>query len=638
MSIQKDDAPAQQTATAADRVTPSFGADTRSAASAQIGIMDIAGLRRASLGILSVGESVESYKKAFEKIFEKLPTELRNHYVLDVLDRSTDKIFMSSLLISRKVRSGDRGNVVVFALPVESSNPVEDRRQFTIAGQQNEISWAPTDVLDREFLSVVEKYMTTKHGSDVSVVYAGGRVLPQELKSDDEQHLSRLLFEVDQALTTAVEQQIVHASPAVVNVRMFMADNARAIVNVDPTPTIRDNSVGLPVRSDLNIQLRATKNISQQQMNQSLNQRDQDITLTRVDAYVDPIFDTKHLGQQTTPWGQPIADSRRFVPRIMITAVDSAQPVLTPELHLLAISTATALSQNIGNWANSLRPRNSTVRGEDLARLSDIGAVGLVCPLNPQNPNELTRINTAPAVFGDAEFVSLIEKTFVTTPVISLMVEESGERSFLNEPYQFAASGNAEAAAMIVRTADNLTNGEFSKLWNTLPADRRRVVMTDQNRVHLGYFVTKEGRADLLHIDSLAMANTFAEKSPETLMEWFGTFMPQTAPLEVRLATRERLLRNTFNQVTIKGYGRPVTFYNEFLTVLAQAEANAGLSISPQNTTLNDFRTKPQFGMFDPNVFGLTGQSVSQLYSYTQFGNTASRAGIGGMMSGAFGR
>lgn len=647
INTNDDKTPQNQATTAADRSSQAFGAGAAGGSPAaaaqpvggrQIGIMEVNSLRQTAFGRFGVGESVESYKKAFEKRIEsQVNAEGRNQFQLEVMNREIDKIFMSTLLVTRPTSYQSKPYVIVFALPVEASNPIEDRRVFQSGGQTSEISWAPTDVLDTEFYKQLERYIATKFGAEVKLIYAGGRILPQELKSDDEPHIARILFEVDQAILTAAEQQIVGAASAVVSVGMFLTDGARAHVAIDPTPTDRDDSTGLPVRSGLNVQLRASKTVSLAQQNQSLNQREQDLILARVDAYVDAVYDTRHLVQQgPLGYGQR-PSTQRFMPRIVITGVDSQVDALTPEIELLGIAATTALSQNIGSWANSLRPRHAAAMSSDLQRMTDIGALGLAVPLNPNDPTDLVKVKTDPRDFGDREFEALIEASFIPDPIYSLLVAESGERSWLTEMFQFAAAGDQDAYDQIVRTADNLTNGHFSNIWRA--RNGGQIVHNDQNRVHMGYFVDNSGtRRDLQQIDTLAMLNIFGEKDPQMVWDWIHTFNPTTAVLENRLAQRESIMRNTFSQVTIKGYGRPVTFYADFLDSLMQAIHQAGLTISPANTRLNDFQSKPQFGVYDPALFTVSAARTGNAFSYGQLNTPQNYRGIGGMMSGSFGR
>lgn len=646
MAINRNDETTQGQATAAGRSSQAFGgpsidqaapAAAAQSANRNVGIMEVNSFRRAAIGRFGVGESVESYRKAFEKCIEQQTSpEERNQFQLEVMNRETDKIFMSTLIVMRPVTYQGNPYAVVFALPVEASNPIEDRRSFQSGGQTSEMSWALSDVLDGPFFEQLSRFIATKLGESVKVVYAGGRGLPLELKSDDEQHIARILFEVDQALLTAAEQQITGTSPAAVSVAMFTADNARAQVSIDPTPTERDDSVGLPVRSGLNVQLRASKSVSLSQQNQSLNQREQDIILARVDAFVEAVYDTRHLAAPVQGWQGQRQNTQRFISRILITGLDSQVDALTPEISLLGIAALTACSQNPGNWANSLRPRHGASMSSDLQRMTNIGALGLAVPLDPNNPTDLRMVDTDPREFGDREFEALIEASFIQDPMYAILVPESGERSWLNEMFQFAATGDQAAYEQIVRTADNLTNGHFSALWKDRP--NKQIVYNDQNRVHMGYFVDNSGkRVDLQHIDTLAMFNIFGEKDRQMVWDWIQTFNPTSNTLEQRIALREQIMRNTFSQVTVKGYGRTVTFYTDFLDALMQAIHNAGLSISPANTRLNDFQSKPQFGVYDPNLFTVSAARTGNAFTYGQL-STPQYRGIGGMMSGSFGR
>lgn len=648
MAIEKHDGQQNnaQAGNASDRSgqsTGSVNAGTASAAPTQrkVGITEVGGIRRASFGRFGLGESVEAYKKGIEKILEaQISVEDRSNFIIEVMNRDTDKIFMSTVLVVRATHNNGVPYAAVYALPIESSNPIEDRRVFQSGGRTSEISWAPTDTLDTEFGEQMTRHIKSKFGEEFNVLYAGGRVLPIELKSDDEAHLSRVLFEVDQALSTAIETHVSGHQAVIVNVAMFAADNARAQVFIDPTPTERDDSTGLPTRSGLNVQLRASKTVSMQQQNQSLNQREQDVVLARVDAYVDAIYDTQHLGQpaQGPGWQNQRPSTQCFIPRVVITALDSQVDVLTPEISLLGIACLTVLSKNPGNWANSLRPRHANNMSADLARMSDIGALGYAVPLNPADPADLRKVDTSAKNFADKDFEALIEASFIPDPIYTILVPESGERSWLNDMYAYAADGDVNANNRIIEVADNLTGGLFSQLWNARGGGN--IVHNDENRVHMGYFVDNSGkRVDLQTIDTIAMFNLFGEKDPAMVFDWINTFNPTTDTMEARIATRETILRSTFNQVTIKGYARSVTFYADFLDVFMHAINQAGLVFSPQNTRLNDFATKPKFGMFDPQAFALPGSRTGNAFSYGQLQNTPNYRGISGMgMSGSYGR
>jgi len=626
------------------RSAPQFQNDPAQAtprASRALGLSDLGALRTATVSRLGAGETVEGFKRAFEKILETQPAERKSQFQFMVLNRDTDRVYNSTLVITRPLKYRDELYVVTYALPVEASNPINEVRQFQSPGQTAEIAWAASDVLDRRFIETMTRHVQQKHGEKAIVIYAGGRPLPVELKSEDENHLLRVLFEADQAMVTATEKHILGGAPEVLSVAMFKADNYRASVNVVPVPAEADDSVGNPVRSGITIEMRASRNVSQNMANQSLNERNQDIPLTRVQAYIDPTYDTRHLLQTPSYPGAP-QDSRCFLPRVVIRTVDAEQQMpLSPESHLLGVLSATALSQHIGLWANSLRPRNFMGASSDLQRMTDIGGVGLIAPLNPANREELVRIKTDPREFSDKDFESLISRTFIHDdtmgPIYTLLVEEAGERSWLTDTYYFAAEGDAAAMQEVARTVDNLTDGHFSRLWQQVPD--QRIAHNDQNRVHLGYFVDNQGkRVDLQHVDTLAIINLYGEKDKQLVFDWIQTFNPTTGTMEQRLALREQILRNTFNQVTIKGYGRLLTFYQQFLETANRALRAAGLEISPANTRAGEFQTRPQFGVLDPAVFSIGVNRTGGVFTASQMAMGPGKVGIGGMMSGNYGQ
>lgn len=648
MSINRNGStPGNETAqNVGDRPAPGYSSAQPSAGQNRsqqrgLGVSEIGAVRLAAISRLGAGETVDSFKRAIEKQLESLSADQRDNFQLVVMNRETDRVYNSTLIIARPIEYGGKVHVLAYALPVEASNPINEARVFQGAGQTSEISWAASDLLDSRFTATMTRFLQNKWGAEAQVVYAGGRPLPVELKADDSAHLLRVLYEADQALITATEKYVTHASAAVVSAAMFRNDNARASVNVIPQPIDSDDSVGNPVRAGITIELSATRNIGQAQANQSLHDRDQDIRLTRVQAYVDPTYDTRHLQQAPAYAGAP-QDSRCFLPRIVIRTVDTEQQMpLTKESHLLGVLSTTALANNIGLWANSLRPRNFTNASVEIQRMTDVGGLGLIAPLNPQNREDLQRISTDPREFSDADFESLISRTFVHTeeqgPFFTLLVEEAGERSWLTDVYIYAADGDPDALNELVETANNLSDGHFERLWRNEPD--QRMVHNDQNRVHMGYFIDgKSNRVDMHYADTLAMVNLYAEKDRQLVSDFIQTYNPATGSLEQRLSRREQILRNTFNQLTIKGYGRLVTFFPRFLEVANQSLRAAGLEIIPANLRAGEFQTRPQFGVLDPSLFSMGSGRTGGVFTHSQIGmGTGSYRGIGGVVSGNYG-
>lgn len=639
MAIEKNGESAQS---AADRSSQSFSnaatqaAPAASGARRAIGISELGSIRQSTINRSGNGETVDSFKRGFEKILEPLTKEQKNQFQFMTINRDTDRVYMSSLVLARALAWQDTTYVIVYSMPVEASNPINEVRSFQNAGQTSEISWAPSDVIDERYGAVLYKSVLKEFGDSVKVINAGSRVLPIELKADDESHLLRILFEADQAMISATTRDVTKSSPATISVDMFRVDGARANVNVVTTPFEADDSVGNPVRSDITVELRATMNVNQNMANQSLNERNRDIGLTRSYVFVDPTYDTRHLAKPPVYPGAPV-DTRCFLPRIIIRSVDSDQQTpLTPESHLLGIISTTALSQHIGLWANSLRPRNFATASADVQRMMDVGAFGLVVPMDDDNRTKLEHYDTNPKKFSDQDFEFLVTRTFMHDdtigPIYTLMIEESGERTWLTDSYYYAADGVSNSTRDIINAADNLTNGQFSKIWSTVTD--QRITHNDNNRVHMGYFIDAQGRRiDLQHVDTLAMLNIHGTKDKQLVFDWIQTGNPSTGTLEQRLARREQILRGTFNQVTIKGYARLVTFYPQFLETVNRALRAAGLEISPANTRSGEFQTRPQYGVLDPAMFSMGASRTGGVFASSQINLGAGRPGIGGLNS-----
>lgn len=641
MSVDKNESAGIQAAHVAQRTAPEYRGTTQSAAAPEqrqvLGLSDVAALRRSTFSHGNAGETVENFKRAFEKLIEPMGEEVKKSFVFEVLSREQDRVHNSALLITRPIKMGSEAYIVVVALPIEASNPINETRAFQNMGQTTEISWAVSDVLDGRFSTAMNRALQSRYGTSVKVIFAAGRPLPSELKSDDEQHLLRILRDAEQAIITASETHITNTPGPIISARTFLADNARASVQVSPVPVDADDSVGNPVRAGIVVELRSSRSQPQNLQNQSLNDRENDKTLTRTMAYVEPIYDTRHLSVAPVYPGAP-RDTRCMLPRIVIRSVDSALGLLTPELQMLGMASTTALSQNIGLWANSLRPRNFMGQSADIQRMTDVGGLGLVAPLNPKDPEDLARISTDPREFSDRDFESLIERTFMhddkVGPIYTLLVEEMGERSWLTDVYQYAADGDIDAHRALINTANNATDGHFDRVWSMVPEHERRIVHDDKNRVHMGYFVdSAKVKHDLNCIDTLAIINIFGDKDKELVWSWMQSFNPNSGTMEQRLATREQILRNAFTGVTIKGFGRHVTLYQTFIDSFNSALRHAGLLISPANTRAGEFQTRPQFGMFDPAQFSVGFSRTGGVFSSGQMNMGGNYRGIGPMSS-----
>lgn len=576
------------------------------------GLMAVNSTLRRPVSRNTAGEATQALVKAINaNLDESLATGSREAFEVLVLDNNSASVALSAILIANKLSFNGRNVVAVYTLAVEASCGRLAPKPFNIGGQNIEIDVTAGDAVDKVMWAKTVELVTATYG-DVEVINGGSMVLPSELRADDTFHIHRIVYNATQALCTVVEEDVT-GSAAYLSVSMIDAGSTlTATLDYNPAPLT--NAVGLPVRNDVSVLLRGQSTASG-----SNSPHEQVRDLTRVDAFIDLVYNPP----QAPAFGQqPI--TQHYYPRVVITNLDSQIDAITAETQLLALATAPLLSKSQA-WGGVFKPRYTT--GFDLR---DIGAVGYEIQFDPnQKPD---RIDTKSDSFGVGSLYQLLATTIHDALIYSIDVEEVGEQTWMNQMFLAAAGGAKPAYDAIVKAADRLTDGHFTRTFQI----GTPIVFDDQNRVHMGYYTDATGeRRDLRDVDYLAMLNLMGDRDMQRVIEWGRTFDDTTIPLELRLEQRGRLLKALLQDVRIKGYARRLTFNPAFIEALASACMAAGLVIRPNNLLVNTTGTINR-GNFNAAQYAVGGQTASAMFSHTNQGFGQYR-GIGGPFMSRFG-
>lgn len=347
-----------------------------------------------------------------------------------------------------------------------------------------------------------------------------------------------------------------------------------------------EDIVGASIRSDIVIDFRIGGQPVQGQ--QGVTSRVK--TLARVSGYMDLVWaPAVSAAQAFNPWVQQQQQQlspdayKKYVPRFIITDLDS-QNVLSIRAQLLALVTAFTLRENNG-WVEAFRPSPVVQDGYDW---KDIGAVGIEANFEGNSNGFGSRIDTKADAFqrtnnmqGDF-LLRLVASVFQAKLLLSMDIPEAGPTTWISSV--FAAAGessnaaSASASAYIIDEANKLTNG---RLANYLAAGTR-IIIDENNRIHLGYFIGRDGlKHDLREIDYLAVLNMVGDRDPELAREWSDSFALTGIPLEVRLAKRKQIIEGILGKqnVHIEGFARRVTFEPDFVNALTAAVKDVGLQV-----------------------------------------------------------
>ena len=265
--------------------------------------------------------------------------------------------------------------------------------------------------------------------------------------------------------------------------------------------------------------------------------------------------------QGQSPW--------KYQPRFVITETTTNEFATLPGT-LWGLVAATILQKN-NNWMGMFGrtgPENDH---------HDIGAIGIETTATPEGwgtPYDATRSNT----FGPGDLYDLLSAFMRPELVFSIDVDESGPSTWQNSVF-VAAARNADANQEIIDAADLLTGGHFKRHFQ----DGERVVIDDQNRIHLGYYTDAKGNVhDIREIDHLAVLNMLGATNPEQARIWSDSMTRLDYTWERRWHERLKVIKLITQNFTITGAAQRVTFTNKFMNALAMATADAGISIRPE--------------------------------------------------------
>lgn len=411
----------------------------------------------------------------------------------------------------------------------------------------------------------------TKNGQDAS--RSGVMVVHKEFDVSSEQALKRLLINAlfandNEYRSTTSDKSIKDLDLSKVTGQTHLSSSVA--FGQDDVLGVDGNSI----RSDIVI------TVSQQEQGTAQGQIPVTVDLTQVNAYVDVV-----VGPNPAAVGNPLSafavPSITYVPNLIITDA-YAMDITTGPSTLLAILSALAVVKDFG-WVRTFKPRGmgfGSKRKEQDIR--DVGAIGYEVNQGPDGKFE--RYNTKAADFDDAQLLRIMAAHFQPAPMISLDVALCGPSTYILSSLVLAANGVDAAKRFWVQSANTLTGGKFSELWNKVGNGNADIGFLT-NRVFLGHYTDNEGNKDLRNIDHIAFLNMTQDgKMGELFM---GTNQLQNEPIASRLARRKKLLQRVLNDdnVNINDLADRVTFNVEFLRCLAQAVEACNIIINPEATT-----------------------------------------------------
>lgn len=481
------------------------------------------------------------------------------------VDRTTYDLVVSAIAVVGKYTLAGQPLYLSWTFLLEPTGGLDTRLVRDNRGEL-ELPTTTADAYDDRIAEAVQNAVKNHLHIKADVHEAGYSVLPIELDPKDARRVSAEVVNAVIAIDGMYKEQPGVEEPRF-NVSWFKGSSTAVTGRMEFRPGAAETLSGLPIRNDVQI----TARLRGQHKQGSI--ATQPTTLSQIGGYID----LSYIQPQPTynAFNQEVKGTKCYLPRFVITNTDIRTNALQPELVLFGLATATLLSDRSA-WVNAFKPVHGAK--EDTR---DIGAIGYEVNIDPTAKQPMGLIDTDDNSFDLAQVVSAF---FHEDLLYSIDIEEGGSDNWLYTELQFAANGDEDAYNNVIATADNLTDGHFSKLWNG-----GQIASHGGNLINLGYFLDKDGsKKDLRTFDYLALLNLIGRNDLETVVAWSNTMDNESDSPERRYAERARIQRALLgDNYYPKGYALRYDVDGNFLATLVQAIYNAGMTIAPENSFAN---------------------------------------------------
>lgn len=444
------------------------------------------------------------------------------------------------------------GKVSAHILLIEKTGNYPESIIENIAGSKIEIIRTPADALDEKYVSSAVKLVSdnTRIPED-QIIVTDGTLVPNEFDVNNEGALGALISNTFLAIHS--ENIIQIEGYTGFNLAGLMESNPKGkfIVNLHFNKQNAQyvNKAMMPIRQDICVELsyKANQGNSYRGVNQGSDVSD----VIKVYGYIDFEFaGTPDLRSGLLP-------SQKFIPNFVITGFDTDQAP-TPDLLLLGISSILSLNQEF-RWMQMFK---STPSKKSEIDFNDIGALNIEANAELDVSGYGKMYQTKTNKFDILELNTLVNHLVRPSMMVSIDLPKAGPDTwYLSIFYNGKMKDNVRANERIIDSLMTLTSRNYV---NDTP------IFTDiVNRIHGGYYRTKDGYADLRQLSSyLSVSNYFNStgQNPSRISEYTDTMTNFNIPSEIRASKRLDIVKEiSGNTVTVKQFYNRLTFSGKFL-------------------------------------------------------------------------
>ncbi len=560
--------------------------------------------------LFAYGSGGEYYEKLFEKIQEKIkplnedPSKNpEEQYAVIKLLKNASGLNYSGIVIAEKLGSCVSAHILI----IERTGEYPEKLTENIAGVRYEILRTPADALDAKYVQSARNAVATFFKVDPAVVeMVDGTLVPNEFDPTNDALVHAL---VKNAIDAVQSENLIKITRYTgVNIAEILNEyrSGRFTVNLYFNAEGNDHidQTGMPIRQDICIALSFKVNTNTN--NRSVNQGEDTVEIVRVYGYIDFEFVGPMIYNN-------MPTTQKFVPNFVITHIDS-QAAPTPDIVMLGIISALAINEDM-NWLQAFKP---TMAKKGEIDFNDIGALNIEGNIENNPTGFGKKYDTKAKTFGMVELGRFVNMLVRPNLIISIDVPKAGPETWFTSLFQYIKFQNSQKALdRLYSHIRTLSNGVFTPPPTPVFSDI-------SNKIHGGYYKTKDGLLDIRHLSSyLAVANFIADtnQNPALIAQYTNTLYNTAIPQEFRASERKRYIDQMSNNSAVyKQFHDRLTFSAPFLTSVLMALKTAGFAPMFSNMGIsNEMFVKRSTMDFGQAMLGMDARVMGQSNLYSGF-------------------
>lgn len=533
-----------------------------------------------------------AFRNAFRTKQEQLLVDNPNSLKIDFSIMDADIISgqnMATIVAYSTITTNDNRRItIVRPMVVNIKRDRRTTRQVNFRQGSVQIDQRPQDLAMSDYATKVADYVGRLVVDYGSIANAGIFELPTSLEPTDEDTITNILVDNETRMLDAVSR---HNDTQRITLAGFAKANASLVITPEYGNKVKKTVAGVPVRSDVTITMaaRIRNNRQAQQPNQQYQYGQQQDNMTNIElnslsGYIDTIpFRSPETQQnQMFPGMTNYQDLQCFSAFFVITHSTQGDVTVPNQMEsfLTSLSNMFAITAN-GSWLQTYAPTFDGSRN-----LNDPTAIGYWVNGSrfTDNGKEITDMSTIQYLLK----MYLKGEPSNSVPSIGFMMDinPAGDNALLELPFLEVAMNtkNAPAAAsLIVKAADNLTGGAFSRYFKDANGNIPTIASYTGMQVSLGEYTANGDKRDPRDMSNLALLN-LTEGNKQDFRTWFDT-TDASMPADIMRVLREAAdKRYTGPNTEFNGFAYRVHLSAAFVTALYKATRECGVEISIQDS------------------------------------------------------